>query len=352
MANSLNRRAARSRAARSQKGYLGRAYAKAKRRTHTRGTFNAKLSAQIRAKEKRAKLGIYPDAPSYSQLKPRFRKIGEQLAQRVVGTDDLELKSGQDYSKNSLTTLENLLKKAEDSPDFHQKFGTKYREIQSGQDELVSTASVREMMIGARTWIKNNNPLDPTAQDRKCEQLAAVFEVLSMVRFPTVWTGYSVSDGVMQHPTSAEGGIFADGLTGPHNRLDRARAAAVADECESELRNPNATAHDIVKAAIRAATGFTLNEFVAPAAAKNVFTFSRAMTPQEASQQTQNRDLLKKIHVKADGSQDAGQDTSEDRMKEISHLSMGNARPQGHRRAVSQSRIPTLVSKLTTVSVA
>lgn len=230
--------------------------------------------------------------PTYSTLAKQFELIGKKLAALPGGKASLTLKPGDGYKPSRVSKL---LGNAQDINDkrSREKHDDAYRSIHPGQDELVSTASVRQIMKG----LSSSGKLSSDQQ----EELEEVFELLSKLRFPTKWTGFSLDNNdVMQHPTSAGSGLFADphDTVRRHNELDRARAGEVAEACLAALKEPKATAHSVVEATMRAAIGFSLNEFIAPATASNVRPFSLARgrdRDREVFEQVAAREKLKPI---------------------------------------------------------
>lgn len=251
---------------------------------------------------KKVVLRISTRKPTYSVLAKQFEDIGEKLATLPGGKASLTLKPGDGYKPSRVSKL---LGNAQDINDkrSRQKHDDAYRDIHPGQDELVSTSSVRQIMKG----ISASGKLSSDQQ----EKLEEAFELLSKLRFPTKWTGFSLKNDVMQHPTSRSSGLFAESeeTMSRHNALDRARAGEVAEACLAALKAPKATAHSVVNAAMRAAIGFSLNEFIAPATASDVRPFSLARgrdRDQEVVRQVAAREELKAILVRLGGTQDSG----------------------------------------------
>lgn len=238
-------------------------------------------------------------AGSHADLGQRFAEIGEDLASRSSRQVKMTLKPGQGYRGKKLSEI---LKDVGNS-EFQRTFGRRYRDVHQAQDELISTSSVREMIKGA---IKPGS-LSPAKE----AELEKVFELMSQLRFPTKWTGFSLKHDVMQHPTADGGGLFgvSSKTMARHNELDLQRRNEVAAAMQDAASNRNASAETIANAGMRAAIEFSLNEFIAPASAKDVRPFSLAPNrgrDKEIVQQVAAREELKVILVRLGGTQDRG----------------------------------------------
>lgn len=254
--------------------------------------------------------------PTHPSLDARFIRIGTLMRHAPVGQTVHTLAPGPGYRTDR---VEGLLSDSSTAPavNNNKRFGQAWRGIQEGQDELVSTSSVRSLMRGVRA----GGGLGPA----KLTELTQTFEQLSRVRFPTRWTGYATTGttttDTMQHPTSPGQGLFADPkgkALSRHQFLDLGRRAAVADAMEAEAAGPAHSAESIAVAGLRRAVEFDLNEFAAPATASGVVPLSRpgrtpAQLRAESENQTSSREDLKAIHVRLGGVQQFSTDHSMDR---------------------------------------
>lgn len=233
--------------------------------------------------------------PSYTSLEKRIVAVGKAARKRDVGhvaAASEPLPKGYHTGK-----IETLL--ANETYKDKKKFGSKYRKISDGQDELVSTSTVRSLLTGLKP--------DPAAKEFK--EIVAIFEDVSCIRYPTEVSGFNLSDTErMQHPTSEGGGIYS--LRGetesPHNFLDRERQAEVAAAMEEKLKDKSAKLSDIVSAGVRAAISHSLNCFDAPPTASDIRTI-RPDVDMEAI--TEHREKLKTAHEEHGGIVEAGDDT-------------------------------------------
>lgn len=232
---------------------------------------------------------------SHRALNAELRKVGIDMAGRARGLKvvaQIPVESGYHAGKVRV-----LLKDT-------RGFNDKYRRIHAEQDELLSTSATRELMTGL---IKNG-----AIPAKHMDEIEKVFENISRVRFPTAYTGIAGAGGVMQHPTSGTG-IFGDAKQSmsTHNALDLERKQEVAQAMIDEAAKTNATTESIANAGLRAAIGFSLNNFIAPATAGDVKPFLLGgKSNAELKAQVQKREKLKDWLVKLGGTQETGSDNS------------------------------------------
>lgn len=241
---------------------------------------------------------------SHADLDKEFSKVGTVMSLRAKGlrvVAQIPIESG--YNAGMIRVI------VDDSKLIASKkgFGSKYRRIHLEQDELLSTSSVRELMSGLISRGKIPAKYLP--------ELERVFENISRVRFPTAYSGFAVNGDFMQHPTAKGTGIFAESsqTMGRHNQLDLERKQEAAQAMVDEAAKPNATAEQIANAGLRAAIGFTLNVFTAPATAGDVQPFlqgTKTRTQAELKEQVKQREKLKAQLVRLGGTQEIGSDTS------------------------------------------
>jgi len=189
-------------------------------------------------------------------------------------------------------------------PKVASKIDDWYRAAWGAQDEFVRTSFVRDMLTKIA-------PGDLTAAVQK--PFADALQSISAYRFPTRWSGFHFTDGteiagfsVMQHPTSATGGIWLTKLTGSgtaHNHLDEARLAEVLDavlakhfdyDAMSKTWVPKVGAllQDIVSTLIVSAGTFTFRNFTLPATASNMTT-EKVVSAAEKLKQLKAREFMK-----------------------------------------------------------
>jgi hypothetical protein len=185
-------------------------------------------------------------------------------------------------------------------------FGTKYRRYWDKQDELFSTSSVRELMLG----VLEKYQITMTPQQIK--SINEVFNIISRVRIRTCNSGYALSKtDKMQHPTAKGSGIFADSseTMSRHNELDLARKEFVVKAMQEEVNNGSASFVTIALAGLRASIAFTLNEFTAPITAEDVHPFAikgKKLTRSEKDSQLMECEMAKHIFIQLGGKQDIG----------------------------------------------
>lgn len=177
------------------------------------------------------------------------------------------------------------------------RFGRTWRAVEKNQDELVSTSSLREILSGAFS-----------AKGGHSQELEDAIVKISKVRFPTWATGFSLKGKIMQHPTGPGDGLFAESADTAklHSELDLNRKQETAKAMMAEAKNPGSNADSIANAGIRAAVGYTLNVFLAPASASDVRPYlkGKSISPARVDQQVKARETLKAILVKAGGVQE------------------------------------------------
>ncbi|MEI9806810.1 MAG: toxin TcdB middle/C-terminal domain-containing protein [Bacteroidota bacterium] len=246
---------------------------------------------------------------THKKLNSRFMTIGQKLR--------LQLKPGlliKPLTKNPAGHQSDFLNKILADLSLLQaskRFGVFYRNIQDAQDELVSTSSVREFVKGVLD--KKGGALTSAEKSTFNEAL----NYISRVRFPTKWSGFAAKGGAggadrMQHPTSPGLGIWRAFIVSkdgnPHSELDRRRKEEVINAMEAATKS-GSNLEQVLKAGIIRAITFTLNEFTAPATAKDQApeaTISKA----ERTKQTMAREGLKKLAIDIGAVQEKSKDES------------------------------------------
>lgn len=238
---------------------------------------------------------------SYGVLKIHFQRIGGLLRKLPSGTATtvnlLPCPSRSAYrAQKAHDVISEALQKG--VPD---DFETAYRGVQHGMDEVFSTASICNLILGL-----TRSSLEPT----DLAELTTIFEALSIVRYPTGYTGHvavshSGVESVSQH--SSGDPLFAS--SGKNSQLaDRARAETAVRAMYEALSQRGATRQSVLHAGMRAAVLYTLNHFAGPAAAMREFC---TLDPQRAKEQTALREtFLKKALVAFGGSLRSGQQSA------------------------------------------
>jgi RHS repeat-associated protein len=243
-------------------------------------------------------------------LNRRFKMLGGGVRKNFMknGTFTVVIPNPSGHKPNFLAKI--IMDKSKLTP---KKWGGFYRALHDEQDELVSTSSVREFVAG----VLEGKPLTVTEQTT----FNSVLNVVSSVRFPTKWSGYANSLALtgssrMQHPTSPGSGIWRasikSGEGNPHSELDRQRKEEVLAAMQQETVKNGSTLDSVLKAALVRGIAFTLNEFTAPATAKDQYAVS-SIAQKEKDDQVDAREQLKAVAVSLGGIQDVAADTSRGR---------------------------------------
>lgn len=216
--------------------------------------------------------------PSREELNSRQRALGSTMGQSIVGsssrgTAGSSLGAAGQYAVGALT---------EGVPLGSASHGSAWRGIELGMDELVSTATVRELLNGIMSaFLSGAGQLQGQQKARggrgqsgqlqqAKEAIGRVYDQFSSLRVQTEYVGYSSHYGSMQHPTSEGGGLFIGSKEqGPHGTLDRQRRACVTQAMEDKWTQ-SGDFESAAKEGMRVAITFTLNEMMAPITAENV----------------------------------------------------------------------------------
>lgn len=256
------------------------------------------LGATARSRRRQPSTAVKQSLKNHQQLNREFARIGVSL-RSTTGAARLE-RAASDHDSDRLRSL---LEEAFRTKRPPRNFGARYRRIQAGQDELISTASIRELLAG----VVGGGRIDA----RRWKEIMRAFELISRARFPTHWTGFATKKAVMQHPTAVGKGLFGNpGKTAKlHASLDRDRRVAVARALRAAAAEPGATLDGVVKAGLRRAISFSLNAFIAPATASNVRPYlrGRRVEGRDLRLQTRYREKLKKDFVAFGGKQRKGE---------------------------------------------
>ena len=221
------------------------------------------------------------------------RKFGETVGKSIKLTDPwpkFEMTKGiKEDAFKSLLSGETVKDK--------EKFGSSFRGLGPDMDEFFSTATAREFvtgLLGDKKW----------SEYTKVEQayMGELVDLISAIRAPTRYVGYSVSGEIMQHPTSRPQAYFEDPYltASKHSELDNARRDYIQRAAEKAIEGGEG-AREIVLSAGRAAIEFTLNNFMAPSSASTVHPFSKMkglkVTEEKILEQVRWREFLKDFYV-------------------------------------------------------
>ncbi|HTF06107.1 MAG TPA: hypothetical protein VK826_18885 [Bacteroidia bacterium] len=240
---------------------------------------------------------------SHAALSKGFRDLGNQIAVTLdtngqIVRIDLGVKDLKAY------TL------AEGKQKIGSGWGPFYRTRASGMDELVSTASVRELVAGMTQGKKSY-----TANEVK--QAEEALNAISAVRLPTKYVGFAYKDqnvpnGKVQHPTSPDEGFWMGKKEiGAHGTLDLNRRRAVYQAMDEEAKNKSSGFKILETGMLRSLT-FTVNEFMGPADADNLQTVSK-ITQDEKDEQMLVREQAKEEAVRLGAKRRGGSSRSRTR---------------------------------------
>ncbi|HEV7228020.1 hypothetical protein [Brevundimonas sp.] len=252
--------------------------------------------SKISAFKKQKAKGKKASSPKHAQLDVSFAKQGSALAK----APDMQSKpkpvaapsKARKYFRDAFKS------KPSDRMVLLDRFGGKYRRLAPRNDELISTASVRSMLGG---MLKAK--LSASAQ----ENLSEVLDEISSVRLPTIYVGFATKGKKMQHPTIRKQAVFADphGTGSAHAAYDLARRTEVSNAIDAELKANPGNARSAVRAGLRAAISFTLNEMAAPPTASDVRPYLwKPISDAKGKQVVAQRETLKAIYVKLGGVQE------------------------------------------------
>lgn len=315
----------------------GKGAGKARAPTAVKATPKPNANPLKPKKPKAGKTGL-----SHKKLNADFRKAGKEIA--ALAAEKTFVFDVPQTSAHKANVFDRSLKKCVAGELKAKQFNDAYRSTWPGQDELVSTSTVRELVFGILEEHKK------TAFSKvRIGEIDKIVDAASRVRLPTQMIGYAFSDTeVMQHPTSPGTGYYAlDETASLHSWHDTKRKGEVLDAVRAELKNPNRTADSVMKAAVRAAIAYTLNEMAAPITASDVKPYSKKKTNRDDDpnliESLQKRETMKAVFVKLGGAQDA----DDPRDPNLAPLTDAERRgrewkPRRTKRSVSASRFPPL----------
>lgn len=227
------------------------------------------------------------------ELDKASRRFGETVSKRIKLAETLpEFEATPGIKKTGLDSLMNG-----DSIKADKQFNASFRGLGPNMDEFHSTASTREFvkgLLGDKGWADFD--------EEEQQYLAGLVDILSAIRVPTRFVGYSLDTGKMQHPTSRPEAFFEDpyATASKHAELDTARRNYVQRAADAAIEGGE-NARNIVVSAARAAIEFTLNNFMAPVSASNVQPHSKMatleITDEKILEQGRWREFLKRYYT-------------------------------------------------------
>lgn len=182
---------------------------------------------------------------------------------------------------------------------FAKSFNSAYRRSLPSHDEVLSTASVREIVSG----VLAAHAQQPLAQDEIDAVNSAINDV-SRVRMRTAHVGYAFSaTDIMQHPSPISEAVFANPrlTAASHAVHDLMRRQAAAEEAKAESHKPGANIVSVTRAALRGAVLYTLNEMTVAASASDVKPFVRNRSSASQMEQVVDRERLKDVLLEVGG---------------------------------------------------
>lgn len=277
--------------------------------------------------------GIAKGKYTHAKLATRQRKLGRVLRTGLTHLHKPIITGKSDIKSDFLLKIladQSIIKD-------NKKFGQQFRQLQPDHDELLSTASVREV-TGGILDAAAANPFNPAEQ----ANANAVFNTMSRVRVPTKYVGYNLGGGdAMQHPTAPGTGYFteSDQTASAHAMHDLYRRGRATEAMEA-AKGAGGNVNDVVHAGIREAIAYTLNEMAAPVTANDVQPHARLGAAPQPTQMEQvvAREKLKRAFVMLGGTQEANDAANP----------VDPARPWSHRRgqlkrSVSAARLPSFM---------
>lgn len=246
---------------------------------------------------------LAPNPPTYKELSGRATKCGKNYMEHIKDLDEEEKKQGiadidklegnviaikekHDMDKQDDPTFEKAYKTLDgkSSKKLDKKFARKYRHVDKGKDEHLSTATTRDFIKGAKS-VANTTELDKELFERECR-------LASRLRLPTKSTGHDHKDSVGMHPTKKNTQLYQTPGKN-HGTFDRKRADNALSVFEDCLKKPDPKPPLIPKIAATASS-FTLDEFYAPPYAKGN-TVRAAIPEGEKEEAHKMREGTKKI---------------------------------------------------------
>ncbi|MCZ6249652.1 RHS repeat domain-containing protein [Vibrio parahaemolyticus] len=256
--------------------------------------------------------------PSHKALEAVGQAEGVKIGQALLKLSDSQAQSQTQAIRKKINAFYSVknrygnaiqntktLKKAYDAVMNGQldTFNNKYRDANSGQDELMSTATVRSIYSGIASVEKTAGVTFTQAQH---DLAFASLEHVSQARLPTDGSGYNLgTGGVMQHPTG-KGAFFhpptvsSKGVLSSqknHSLSDRARRDQVIGKLQNEVNNYAISGGDVMEPILAAnlfAAQYTLEDFTGPATAANMNVLP-VINQQARQSQSEQRDAIKHL---------------------------------------------------------
>ncbi len=265
----------------------------------------------------------------HSDLNRRFHSLGLK-ARRSLPKGYKPLRDPAGHKSDIFVYV--IARKGQGS-GYAKYFNGAYRRSLPSHDEILSTASVREIVSGVLA-AHGQQPLGKTEIDA----VNSAINDVSRVRMRTAHVGYAFSaTDVMQHPTSVGEAVFANPLqtSSSHAYHDIRRRQAAVEEAEAEIHKPDANIVSVTRAALRGAVLYTLNEMTAAASASDVKPFARASTRGRRMAQVADRERLKDALLAVGGQvepDDPNEKTLDQRLSRRSRTTQGTRSASPFRR--------------------
>jgi hypothetical protein len=183
-----------------------------------------------------------------------------------------------------------------------KKWGGWFRRRHAGQDEVLATAPMRELMSGMREAQKE---LDRPLTEKQFDFVNQVVDNVSRNRVPTSIVGYSYNDEktgvstVMQHPSKGLFGLSTGEANRLHRKHDGFRKQSAKNAMEVALEERGVTFEGVWSRGVLEATIYTVNEMSANFASDNVKPHSRFpqadFAGEESMKSIEGRERLKSV---------------------------------------------------------
>jgi len=251
------------------------------------------IDEEPKKKKKRSPRKKGPSKGKRGELERQSKELGEVTRKRIKLDEPLpKFEATEGIRKTGLDSL----RSGETLKDDKQ-FNDSFRRLGPGMDEFFSTSTMRkfaEGLLGTSDWS------DLSKQEQA--YVNGLVDLLSAIRAPTEYVGFTLDTEKMQHPTSRESAYFEDPYltASKHAELDKERRLYVQAAADAAVKKGE-NARGIVVAAAKGAIEFTLNSMAAPITAENVQPFSKLAsleaTDPKLIEQVDWREYMKKFYV-------------------------------------------------------
>jgi hypothetical protein len=211
------------------------------------------------------------DLATYGELARGYRQVGARAARLDPGRPVFSFSGVSPAHRTDL--VEHLFDRAVTGAVGNAAFDEGYRRAWPGQDESLSTASMRSLLAGvADARGRDGRGVSGARLRAMRESVVAASEV----RMPTEYVGTHTAGEFMQHPSSTDGLYDRTRATAArHNWHDRSRAVHALSAMSKEVDRRGATFGSVLGTGVAAAAAYTVNRMMAPPLARNVLAISR-----------------------------------------------------------------------------